>query len=232
MKIHSDILIPQDILAAVPDGCYLAVFNQPGFGRTRIGREGSRKREKGFIVRLSGSSKHNMRNLPDKSATWDEWGVFIDALYSRDPNALIGFYGSREKFIKVTTEEYERCKRYRRDLDRRAPWLRDVHAAEMGYDAGKAAGSWVIDGNTSVEQCRAILKGYEKGDPKIMYMEPSPLSGEWANSTTPNSIAADFKVDPESGEAADLFDAYEEAFSRGYWDEVIRSAKYQTEEVS
>lgn len=42
MKLHSDTLTFQNILDATPDGCYLAPFEHPGFGRTRIGQAGSR----------------------------------------------------------------------------------------------------------------------------------------------------------------------------------------------
>lgn len=36
---------------------------------------------------------------------------------------------------------------------------------DLGYRAGEAAGSWVIDGNTSRETCERILRGIEEGDP-------------------------------------------------------------------
>lgn len=125
MKIHSDTLSFDDIQAAVPEGCYLAVFNHKDFGRTRCGYEGSKCREHGFVVRLSGSSKYNMRNLSEKSATWDEWGNFIANLYDRDPNAMIGHYGSRDEFIRQTTNEFNRISRNRPDLapTHSAPWL-------------------------------------------------------------------------------------------------------------
>lgn len=123
MKIHSDILTPQDILASVPDSCYLAPFDQPGFGRTRIGMVGSRSRENGFIVRLAGSSRYHMRSLPHKSATWDEWGIFIAALYELDDDALIGHYGGHENFIADTKAAFERVSKWRPDLGIRAPWL-------------------------------------------------------------------------------------------------------------
>ena len=125
MKIHSDILTFTDIQAAVPEGCYLAVFDHPGFGRTRCGYEGSRTRERGFVVRLSGNSKSAMRNLSDKAATWDEWGIFIAAIFERDPNAVVGWYKTRDDFFRVTCEEYNRISLYRRDLlsTHSAPWL-------------------------------------------------------------------------------------------------------------
>jgi hypothetical protein len=125
MKIHSDTLRITDIQTCVPNGCYLAVFDHKSFGRTSCGYEGSRSREHGYVVRLSGSGKYTMRNIPDKAATWDEWGNFIAAVFERDPEAIVGWYKSREKFIEVTTNEYNRIAKYRRDLlpTHSAPWL-------------------------------------------------------------------------------------------------------------
>lgn len=125
MKIHSDTLTFQDILECVPRGCYLASFEHPHIGYTNIGFEGSRKREHGYVVRLAGSSPYRMQRLPDKSATWDEWGIFIAAIYERDPDAVVGWYKTRAEFIEITTKEHERISTYRPDLlpTHRAPWL-------------------------------------------------------------------------------------------------------------
>lgn len=125
MKIHSDTLTFQDILAAVPPGCYLADPGEKFQGYTNVGIEGSRKRERGYVVRLSGSSKYNMQNLPDKSATWDEWGNFIMELFIHDPKAICGDYNGLHDFITKTQAEHDRIKQWRRDLlpTHSAPWL-------------------------------------------------------------------------------------------------------------
>ena len=126
MKIHSDILTPRTISEAVPEGCYLAeVYSGRAGGFFDIVPEGSRKRERAYSVRLSGSGKRPMVNLPDKSATWDEWGIFIAALYEIDPHAIVGVYTGRNNFIEVTMNEHERVCQYREDLlaTHSAPWL-------------------------------------------------------------------------------------------------------------
>ncbi len=93
------------------------------------------------------------------------------------------------------------------------------------YHDGKAAGSWVFDGNTEIEQYAAVLKGFEDGDPEIMDYCTSPLSGEWADSPTPQSIQSEYEIpDEELDEACSMF---EDAFQRGFWDEVISAAKIQ-----
>jgi hypothetical protein len=102
-----------------------------------------------------------------------------------------------------------------------------LEAAEQeGYEAGKAAGSWVIDGNTPEETARYILQGIEDGDPAVMDSLPSsPLSGEWADAPLPRDILEGFDMDEDDDAADDLLTAYEDGFSRGVMDEVERSAR-------
>jgi len=102
-------------------------------------------------------------------------------------------------------------------------------AAELGREAGHNAGTWVIDGNTTVETARKILQGYEDGDPEVMDMQPSPLSGEWADDPTIQNVLDDiaseaevWEIDPDSED--DLLSVYENSYSDGYWHEVIRAA--------
>lgn len=105
-------------------------------------------------------------------------------------------------------------------------------ARHLGVLRGEAAGSWVIDGNTSEAEARAILQGYEDGDPEVMDLQPSPLSGEWAGDPTPQSLMAELGVHhlpygdkTDSEEESDLADAYEEGFGEGFWNEVQRAAR-------
>ncbi len=65
------------------------------------------------------------------------------------------------------------------------------------------------------------------GSPQIMDMEPSPLSGEWADSPTPQTLADELELDEQyrGSELDQLCTDYELGFSQGYWDEVIRMAK-------
>lgn len=93
--------------------------------------------------------------------------------------------------------------------------MKDYHA--MGYERGKAAGSWVVDGNTSPTTARKILAGYEEGDPEIMDLCPNPLSGEWAG----ESLS---QLDLDDASAEDL-EEYEIGFMDGFWTEVVVSAE-------
>jgi hypothetical protein len=111
MKVHTNTLTFADISGAVPENCYLTVFNHPGFGRTRGALVGSRSHDHAWVVRLSGTSKHTMdtRNLVehDKAATYDEWGIFIARLFSLDPGAKIGVYKDEADFNSKTDNRFQ-----------------------------------------------------------------------------------------------------------------------------
>lgn len=88
----------------------------------------------GFEVFLAGSSPYAAQHgYGEKAATWDEWGVFIAALYSVDPNARIGPYADRADFIRQTGDEATRVQRWHNPngyqaRTHRAPWLGAVAA--------------------------------------------------------------------------------------------------------
>jgi len=126
MKIHSDRIQYRDIFNAVPHGCYLVeTYSKLSNAFALIHYVGSHKRDHAYIVRLSGSSPYTMAKLADKSATWDEWGIFIDALFKVDPDAIIGEYASRCDFLVKTRDEFHRIDENRPDLRKwyTAPWL-------------------------------------------------------------------------------------------------------------
>lgn len=68
-----------------------------------------------------------------------------------------------------------------------------AQAYKLGAEAAEAAASWIVDGNTKREFIPAVLELIEAGDPRAdEYLPAMPsLSGEWADSPTPQSLAAD-----------------------------------------
>jgi hypothetical protein len=99
-------------------------------------------------------------------------------------------------------------------------------AEQEGYDAGKAAGSWLLDGNSTTENARRLLQGIEDGDPEIMDELPSaPLSGEWADGLLPRDVLAWYDMDDNDDAADDVLSAFENGYSRGVMDEAVRSAQ-------
>lgn len=99
-------------------------------------------------------------------------------------------------------------------------------ARDMGTEAGRAAGSWAIDGNTTAETARAILDGIADGDPEVLdrFGPPSPLSGEWAGDPTPRDVFDAVGLDPDDADRDDVLAAYEQGFSDGYWETVEADA--------
>jgi hypothetical protein len=106
MIIHSDQLSEDEIRACVPDGCYLAAHYNRDKDWASVHRQGSRSHKIAFSVRLSGSSKYVMANLPDKAATYDEWGEFIAALFFNDEDAKIGNYKNAADFDLQTEHRF------------------------------------------------------------------------------------------------------------------------------
>ena len=88
---------------------------------------------------------------------------------------------------------------------------------EQASDRGYSAGTWAAP--TDAATAARILQGYDDGDPEIMDLCPSPLSGENAGESMVELGLAD--IDQE-----ELY-AYEEAFEEAFWGEVLRAAKYQ-----
>lgn len=96
-------------------------------------------------------------------------------------------------------------------------------ALELGTERGKSQGSWVIDGNTSNAFAQKVIDGYDDGDPEIMDMCPSPLSGEFADDPTVHDVLKEIGIEWSDDRADEVIDAYEEAFSKAWWDTVIQS---------
>jgi hypothetical protein len=115
--------------------------------------------------------------------------------------------------------------------------IAEARSAQLGTEHGSALGSWVIDANTSKDQCLNVIRGYEDGDPATLDLCPMPLSGEWADSLTPESLcralgfvdeADDLEWQCDHGDT--LCTAYEESFSIAWWDTVIQAAYLHSNE--
>jgi hypothetical protein len=104
MKIHSDTLTHADIADATRAAGMTGVYTANEFER------GSRSRDHGFEVTLRGTSGRRPNpgtggrdyDPDERAATWDEWGMFIHALFERDPEAIVGMYASQSAFDAFT----------------------------------------------------------------------------------------------------------------------------------
>lgn len=94
VRIHTDSLTRAELHAAA---------RTAGVSIIKLEERGSRKRDHAFEVALSGTSSHRTQSDRDAyAATWDEWGMFMQALYVADDTALIGDYEEWEMFGQVT----------------------------------------------------------------------------------------------------------------------------------
>lgn len=97
---------------------------------------------------------------------------------------------------------------------------------QRGYKDGRAAGTWVFDGNAQEEYFMKIQQGVRDGDPKYLDMLPHHrLNGEFADDPTWNDIVAE-EMDWDKGsieffDTDHMYEAYTTAFHQGVEDEVL-----------
>ena len=97
-------------------------------------------------------------------------------------------------------------------------------AEDLGRDAGKAAASWVFDGNTPEDTYRNVLRGIEDGDPAILGAHPAPgLSAD--GGYTEADLARDLGLDDEDQLFPDAVTAYLDAAAETFWHETERLAR-------
>lgn len=89
-----------------------------GVGINTLTEHGSRTHAHAFELQLSGDSTrgpnsgaYGMNTWDDKAATWDQWGLFLSALFDADPDARVGgaknpIYINREHFHWTTGNRY------------------------------------------------------------------------------------------------------------------------------
>ena len=117
-------------------------------------------------------------------------------------------------------------------LPERAYGRLEAAVEQLGATYGQSAGSWVIDGNTTEDAARAILKQIDECEFDIR----SPLSGEYADDPTPeelirNSARAanvDVEITDDEDDVAtidELAGRFLDRYNLAFEDEVARSAR-------
>ena len=97
-------------------------------------------------------------------------------------------------------------------------------AENPGRDAGRAAASWMSDGNTPEDACRSVLSGVGDGDPAIPGAHPAPgLSA--GGGYTDAGLARDLGLDGEDKLPPDVVTAYLDAAAETFWHETGRIAR-------
>lgn len=105
MRIHSDILTAQNIYQATQATGMTGVDAD-------VSTHGSRSRERAFNVLLTGNSTRRPNTGKagaggdDFAATWDEWGIFLNALYEIDPHLSTPYYADAYDFHRQTNDRF------------------------------------------------------------------------------------------------------------------------------
>lgn len=133
MRIHTDTLTSTDIYAATRAAGMTGVS-------TEFTSHGSRKRDHAFNVTLTGNSPRTANSgrwgasdSLDKAATWDEWGMFLAALYAIDPNMDATYYADAADFHRKTGDRF---------LNLTAPYQHRTH-------------NWTYDANIIGQACKS-----------------------------------------------------------------------------
>lgn len=179
--------------------------------------------------RDSDDARHEIADGAVPVYTADVWQTFVDlAAWQEDISeladmsdpdmtryAMVALYSVADRLTGVLFEEWDT---ERAEL---------IAAAEtLGTEHGTAAGSWVFDGNTSAETARDALRKLRDGDPAADdYLPSGPLSGEWADELTPDTLARTLTARNLDDDTRDeIADAYETAWHAAVAAEVERTA--------
>lgn len=185
---------------------------RPYYGRTRIPARIVETHTPSLWggVPTGGGSIHETRDDPTTFTLAPYWHSVEGAL----PHAF-----------EPMAHDAEICDRCCRPREHHESELSD-RAAELGAEQGTAAGSWVVDGNSSTDTLRAIIRASDEGEfwHEVGGYVVAPLSGEFADGWTPRDLAAALETDEDADELNDLCTAFEDGFYAAFEDEAVRSA--------
>lgn len=141
MRLHTDILAPSDIYRAVTAAGMTGVH-------VEATRHGSRARDHAFEVHLTGTSSRrpnggNYGAGAGYAATWDEWGMFLAALFELDPQAIAGTpgrptYASGETFHAATWDRFKSLTAPHQHGGSGHKWTRDGYSPWQECDSCEA----------------------------------------------------------------------------------------------
>lgn len=121
MKVYSSILTIPEMYAELR-GIADVHVDEDGIREFTPKRGG-----RGFTLYLYGAGDRHRRARNGRdghAATWDDYGVWIDRLFTIDPDAEIAYYKGRDHFLTATSEYMP--------ADARGPW----HTHDVSREAG------------------------------------------------------------------------------------------------
>jgi hypothetical protein len=169
--------------------------------------------------------------LPDVDARRAEVARLRDGL----EDGTITPTEAQQAIVDGITEQYQLAADGNADGNPYTPYTPEHRVWAKAQEHGKAAASWVTDGNTSQETYRRLLEGIRDGDPEVLDSIHSPTGdlSEGGDYTT-DDLMADAGWVPHDG--TDLRDELAEQYSRdvpeAFWHEVERTCRDQVEPVT
>jgi hypothetical protein len=141
MRFHTSELTPLFIRKAA---------TQAGVTFTRFEKRGSRSRDDAYDIILSGSSGRRQNGGEDEAASWDQWGIFLNALYIVDPDMIAGQnYECADHFHWVTGDRYHEL-----------TLAQQCRSHDWNYDGSVATGAYMVH---SCSKCGAIRRFLNHG---------------------------------------------------------------------
>ena len=132
MRIHTNLTRDQ-VTAVLPTGVTLHVFNEHGSRSHPRAFEVQLTSDNGRTSRWTNSGTHGAGYV--KAASWDEWGIFLGALFRLDQEARIP-----QIYEDASDFEYRTNYRYTKDFT-----VADQHAYhkwQWNFGEAKCAGCW------------------------------------------------------------------------------------------
>jgi hypothetical protein len=185
MKIHTS-LTRDDVLTA---------GQLAGVRFERLKESGSRTHPRKFDLILSGSGTHGGQFGGDyQTATWDEWGIFLNLIFNADPEARAGeYYADRGDFRWKTSRRFDTLTPA--EQHRRHRWVRGED-----YSQGCACGA--------VRRWDPPRQTTGSGPVRPRFERPTPLLAA-LNAASPDAMPLDAIFPPGIGSRYESAGRYE-----------------------
>ncbi len=151
MRIHSNVLTQDDLTVAA---------NLAGVWHIKRSEHKSRKRSHAFEVALAGDAAHRSQADRDEfGATWDQWGIYLAALFQRDPAMVATYYADAEDFHFQTHNRFRDGGPGAKERHRQHRWNHGgVYRNERGQDVTFFECTGSRDFKCTAESHRVIVR--------------------------------------------------------------------------
>lgn len=100
-----------------------------------------------------------------------------------------------------------------------------TESKRLGTERGTADAQWVFSGNTPRKEYELAALMIKNGDPELWDKRRNPLSGEFSDDMTVDSLFAELETNPdrlEEEERTDICDVFDDAHAYAWYEELER----------